>query len=94
MKMELTVSNPFPIFSNNIPVTVLKTWPAKATLFDGDQMAGPFPSLFSEDTAASLASIGADLKKSHWDLMRISRLIFMPETITIQEATATIKKPR
>ena len=75
-------------------MVVLKSWPAEVTLFDGDQIAGPFPSLCSEDSAASLTNITTDIKKCHWDLMRITRLIFMPESISIQEASAIIKKPR
>ena len=34
---------------------LLQSWMADSTLFDGDIMAGPVPSLFSEDPEASLA---------------------------------------
>ena len=57
-------------------------------------MAGPFPSLFSTDSIASLAGIIKDPKKCHWDLMKISRLILMPESVDIEEAIQITKKPR
>ena len=36
-------------FSDNIPVMLLKSWPAESVLFDGDIMDRPVPSLFSEN---------------------------------------------
>ena len=57
-------------------------------------MARPFPSLFSTDSIASLAGIIKDPKKCHWDLMKISHLILMPESVDIEEAIQITKKPR
>ena len=57
-------------------------------------MAGPVPSLFGDDPEASLAGIRAEPRKCHWDLMKICRMLFMPETVTFDEATAIVKKPR
>ena len=82
------------ICSDNIPTYKIKSWPADSTFFDGDPMAGPFPSLFSTDSIASLAGIIKDPKKCHWDLMKISRLILMPESVGIEEAIQITKKPR
>ena len=45
------------ICSDNIPTYKIKSWPADSTFFEGDLMAGPFPSLFSTDSIASLAGI-------------------------------------
>ena len=73
---------------------LLQTWKADSTLFDGDIMAGPVPSLFSEDPEASLSGITREPRKYHWDLMKICHLLFMPESVSFDEATATIKKPR
>ena len=72
----------------------LNSWPAEAALFDGDVMASPVPSLFGEDPDASLVGITADSRKAHWDLMKICRLLFMPEILGLEDATSFIKKPR
>ena len=81
-------------FSDNLPVVLLKTWPLEADLFDGDLLAGPVPSLYSEDPDSALMGLLGDPLKCHWDLSKISRTFFMPETITITEAVAAVKKPR
>ena len=60
---------------------LLNSWPAEAALFDGDIMAGPVPTLFGADPDASLTSIMAEPRKAHWDLMKINRLLFMPENL-------------
>ena len=73
---------------------LLKSWQAEAALFVGDIMAGPVPTLFGVDPDASLASIMAEPRKAHWDLMKICRLLFMPENLALEEAVAFIKKPR
>ena len=65
-----------------------------ATLFDGDLMAGPFPTLFSEDEDATLASLVAEPCKAHWDLMKIQRAFFMPENIDIGETLDLLRKPK
>ena len=79
--------------SDNIPTYKIKSWPADSTFFDGDLMAGPFPSLFSTDSIASLAGIIKDPKKCHWDLMKISRLILMPESVGIRKQFRSPRSP-
>ena len=73
---------------------LLNSWPAEAALFDGDIMAGPVPTLFGADPDAFLTSIMAEPRKAHWDLMKICRLLFMPEILALEDAMAFIKKPR
>ena len=63
-------------------------------LFYGDQLAGPVPSLYSDDPDAALAGILSDPLKSHWDLQKISKSFFLAETVTVSEAMAVIKKTR
>ena len=75
-------------------MVLIKAWPLEADLFDGDQLAGPVPSLFSEDPDAALVGLLGDSLKCHWDLSKIKRTFFMPETITLTEAVAAAKKPR
>ena len=72
----------------------MKSWQADATFFDGDLIAGPFPTLFSTDSDASLTALKRDPKKCHWDLMKINRYLFMPENVSIEDAAMIVKKPR
>ena len=73
------------IYSDNLPTVLIKSWPLEADLSDGDQLAGPVPSLYSHDPDASLAGITSDPLKSHWDLQKISKSFFMAETVTVAE---------
>ena len=73
------------IYSDNLPTVLIKSWPLEADLFDGDQLAGPVPSLHSHDPDASLAGITSDPLKSHWNLQKISKSFFMAETVTVAE---------
>ena len=82
------------IYSNNLPTVLIKSWPLEADLFDRDQLAGPVPSLYSDDPDASLAGITSDPLKSHWDLQKISKSFFMAETVTVAEAVTMLKNPR
>ena len=80
--------------SDNLPVIIIKHWPLEATLFDGEQLAGPVPSLYSEDPDTAQATIKGDPLKAHWDLNKIAKSFFMVESVTTTEALAVIKKPR
>ena len=73
------------IYSDNLPTVLIKSWPLEADLSDGDQLAGPVPSLYSHDPDASLAGITSDPLKSHWNLQKISKSFFMAETVTVAE---------
>ena len=63
-------------------------------MFDGEQMAGPVPSLYSEDPDSTLAGILSDPLKCNWDLNKIYRAFFMAEAITQKDALTFMKKPR
>ena len=92
MNVILTNTNLF--YSDNLPTVLIKSWPLEADLFDGDLLAGPVPSLYSDDPDASLAAITSDPLKSHWDLQKISKTFFMAETVTVASAVAMLKKLR
>lgn len=77
-----------------MPTVLLKAWHLQANLFDGERLAGPVPTLFSEEPEAAALAIAGDALKAHWDLNKISKAFFMPETISIKEALAVLKKPR
>ena len=82
------------IYSDNLPTVLIKSWPLEAGLFDGDLLAGPIPSLYSDDPEASLAGITSHPLKSHWDLQKILKTFFMAEAVTVANAVAMLKKPR
>ena len=82
------------IYSDNLPTVLIKSWPLEADLFDGDLLAGPIPSLYSNDPDASLAGITSDPLKSHWDLQKISKTFCMAEAVTVANVVAMLKKPR
>ena len=81
-------------FSDAVPTVCVQSWPLEAQMFDGLLLAGPMPTLFSEDTEAAEESISADLLKAHWDLQKISKRFIMPELLTLKEAVDFIRKPR
>ena len=82
------------IYSDNLPTVLIKSWLLEVDLFDGDLLAGPIPSLYSDDPDASLAGLTSDPLKSHWDLQKISKTFFMAEAVTVVNAVAMLKKPR
>ena len=82
------------IYSDNLPTVLIKSWLLEVDLFDGDLLAGPIPSLYSDDPDASLAGITSDPLKSHWDLQKILKTFFMAEAVTVANAVAMLKKPR
>jgi hypothetical protein len=69
-------------------------WDLEATMYDGDIMAGPVVTLFTDDEEGARNSLGANPQRAHGDLQRIMRSFFMPELVTEKEAVALIKKPR
>ena len=66
----------------------------EATLFDGELMAGPCPSLFSDDPESTLAAILDEPIKCHWDVTKINKCFFMAESLSIRDARLFVKKPR
>ena len=77
-----------------MPTIHINTWPLSATLFDGEVAGGVVPVLFATDEAAALDSISSDLAKAHWDVNKLNKVFFIPESINLKEALALIKKPR
>ena len=73
---------------------MLKKWPMDASLFDGDALAGPCPTLFAEDIPGTADAIGSDDHKAHWDINKINKSFFTPEIINMKAALAYVKKPR
>jgi len=63
-------------------------------MFDDEDASGPVPTLFADNAETAAAAIALDLAKIHKDIMRLSKTLILPETITIREAIPIVKKPR
>ncbi len=68
--------------------------PGKATMWDGDEIAGPVPTLLTEDVESATAAIMKDVVRAHLDLSRISRVFLIPEHVDMAKAALLVKKPR
>jgi hypothetical protein len=77
-----------------VPTICLAKWPLEATMWDGDEIAGPVPTLFTEDVESATAAITKDVARAHQDLARISRVFFIPEHVNMAKAALLVKKPR
>jgi hypothetical protein len=77
-----------------MPIIELASWSLEATMFDGDEAAGPVPVLFSEDPESTKRGVASNLVKAHHDIQKVVRCFMMPETVRLEEATALIKRPR
>ena len=63
-------------------------------MLDTDVIGGPVPSLFAADISAARAAISANSARAHADMSKLARCFFMPETVSVSEATSLVKKPR
>jgi hypothetical protein len=77
-----------------MPSIELALWNLEATMFDGDEAAGPVPVLFSEEPEATRRAIATNLPKAHYDIQKVVRCFMMPEIIQLEDALAIIKRPR
>lgn len=77
-----------------MPTILLASWPVEASLYDGEDAAGPVCSLFADDPSATLEAIKANPESVHRDIQRIAKSFFMPEHIDPADAIPLIRKPR
>ncbi len=82
------------MFSDNLPIVKLKTWPLAADLFDCDIMKGPVPTLFADTPDEAEAAITAAPIRAHSDLQRMMRCFFMAESLEPAAALKMLKSPR
>jgi len=54
---EQSLIRNFFLCRDNIPTICLAQWPMEATLWDGDVIAGPVPTLFTEEVEAGTKAI-------------------------------------
>ena len=88
--MELCI-NRFIICSDNLPIILINSWPLEAALFNWEQLAGPVPSIYSEDPDSAQTAIKGDPLMAHCDINKIAKTFFMMESVTPAEALAIIK---
>jgi len=82
------------LFRDNLPTVQLGAWDLKANLFDGDTVAGLVPSIFTSDMAATTAALNQDAARTQWDLLKLNKLLFSHEAVSLKEACSLLKKPR
>ena len=82
------------MFRDNVPCLQLAAWPLECTIFEGEVVAGPVPTLFGESPDMSRAALTANPEKAFSDSQRILRCFLMPELLDPSEADSFIKKPR
>jgi len=77
-----------------VPTIRINSWQLSSSRFDGEVIAGPVPTCFAEDIAASKTAIEANPAAAHRDINKIERVFFMAETVNLKDALVIIKKPR
>jgi len=74
---------------------MVKEWETSAAYFDGVELAGLVPTIFSPDEEATRAAFKKDIMHLHGDINRINRSVFfIPESVYLKDASALLKKPR
>jgi hypothetical protein len=81
-------------FRDNIPAICLGQWALNTELFDGDEQAGPVPTLFAEDKEGAMEGLIRSSNRAHADIQKLARVFFMPEVVNLDEALSIVKKPR
>ncbi len=69
-------------------------WDIHASMFDNDVAAGLVPTIFAEDPDTTTTNMNKDLARLHGDIMKMNRIFFSPEVVTVTEAASLFKKPR
>ena len=89
-----TLSDKPTMRADNIPIIKLLELPVTCDMFDGDSMAGPFPTLFAEDETAVMEALRENVGLVHSDLQKLARRFFCPEYVHPKEAAAIVACPR
>jgi len=81
-------------FRDNIPTVHLRSWSLKCTTFDGDKAAGLVPTLFAADPEGILATLDRSWIGLQHDVVKLNKVIFSPEGVSLKESHGLLKKPR
>jgi len=82
------------VFRDNVPAILLKEWDLEANMWEGETTAGLVPTLFADNVQDARTAFMENSAKSHADILKLARSLFMPELIDMEEAKALVKKPR
>ena len=77
-----------------MPAILLKEWDLEANMWEGESTAGLVPTLFADNVQDARTAFMENTAKSHADILKLARSLFMPELIDMEEAKALVKKPR
>ena len=77
-----------------MPCLLLATWGLECTMFEGENVAGPVPTLFGEDPVASKLAITTNTWKAFADTQQMMCCFFMPEVVSLEEARDVVRKAR
>ena len=77
-----------------MPAILLKEWDLEANMWEGESTAGLVPTLFADNVHDARTAFMENTAKSHADILKLARSLFMPELIDMEEAKALVKKPR
>jgi hypothetical protein len=53
---------------------LVHSWPLSTEMWDGEVLAGPIPTLFSEDPISTMEAIKKETAKLHWDLSKLYKV--------------------
>lgn len=91
---RIKIITEFNCYRDVVPTVLLQGWPLNTDLFDGETISGMVPTLFAENVEVAEEAINADPIKAHYDCQKLNRIFTVPESFSLKEATAFIKKPR
>ncbi len=77
-----------------MPTVLLAEWGLACSMFDGDVISGPVPTLFSDRPETARAALDSDPEKAFHDLSKILRKLVIHEYIPPVAGWAIVLKPR
>jgi hypothetical protein len=77
-----------------VPAVLLAEWNLECEMFDGEAIAGPVPTLFSDRPEAAKAALDNDPEKAFADLAKILRKLVIHEYVPPAAAWSIVLKPR
>ena len=60
--------------SDQVPTMLVESWPLSTDMWDGDNIAGPIPTIFTEDPETTSTNQTKDPAKLHWDLSKLYKV--------------------
>jgi len=73
---------------------IIKLWPLSSTLFNIDHIKGPVPTFFANDVESVNNTLKANLTRIHADILKINKLFYTPEDLTLKESAGILKRFR